>query len=157
MLAAFFALIAVVALANAAGTAVVRRRRDIAVLRAIGFTPGQSGRVVFGMMTTIALVGLAVGIPLGILVGRLLWRTIADSVDVTPTFVAPVLAIAVASAAALVLANVVGIILKIDFSDGRGGSYTATRTRPRAGRAHRRETTHDDHGAKDDRVSRRGY
>jgi putative ABC transport system permease protein len=110
LLAAFFAFIAVIALANAAATALVRRRRDIAVLRAIGFTPRQSARVLFGMMTTIAVVGIAVGVPLGLLIGRLLWRTVADSIDVTSAGVAPLAAIALAPIATLALANLVGIV-----------------------------------------------
>jgi ABC-type antimicrobial peptide transport system permease subunit len=110
VLAAFFALIAVIALANAAGTAVVRRRRDIAVLRAIGFTPRQSGRVLFGMMTTIAVVGVAVGVPFGLLVGRLLWRTVADGIHVGPNVSPPFAAMAIASVGAIVLANLVGIV-----------------------------------------------
>ncbi len=110
LLAAFFAFIAVIALANAAATALVRRRRDIAVLRAIGFTPRQSARVLFGMMTTIAVVGIAVGVPLGLLIGRMLWRTVADSIDVTSAGVAPLAAIALAPIATLALANLVGIV-----------------------------------------------
>jgi hypothetical protein len=110
ILASFFAFIALIALANAGATAVVRRRRDIAVLRAVGFTPRQSGRVLFGMMTTIAVVGIAIGVPLGLLIGRLLWRTVADSIHVTSSGVAPLAAIAIASLATLALANAIGIV-----------------------------------------------
>jgi ABC-type antimicrobial peptide transport system permease subunit len=80
------------------------------VLRAIGFTQGQSGRLLLGMMTTTAVVGIAAGVPLGLVIGRLLWRTVADSMHVSPTAVAPLIAMGGAALGALVVANLVGLL-----------------------------------------------
>ena len=59
-----------------------RRRRDLAVMQAVGF----SGRQVLGSVgvqaTTIALVGLVAGIPLGLAIGRTGWRLTATELGV---------------------------------------------------------------------------
>src|SRR5207302_6476899 len=104
-LAAFLAVLAVAALGHALVTAVRRRRHDLAVLRAIGFRPRQSAACIFWQAVTVASVGLALGIPLGIVVGRLSWRWVADS---TPLLYVPplaALAIVIAIPAAIFLAN----------------------------------------------------
>jgi len=110
VLAAFFALIAVVALTNAVATALVRRRRDIAVLRAIGFTPRQSGRVLLSMVSTTALVGVIGGVPLGLVIGNRLWQAVAEGMNVAPSSVTPIVVVAVAVIGALVVANLVGAV-----------------------------------------------
>jgi ABC-type lipoprotein release transport system permease subunit len=104
-LAAFLAVLAVAALGHALVTAVRRRRHDLAVLRAIGFRPRQSAACIFWQAITVALVGLALGIPIGVVVGRLSWRWVADSTPLL--YVAPIaaLAILIAIPAAIVLAN----------------------------------------------------
>lgn len=74
------AFIAVVTIGSAGGTAVLavrRRRREVAVLRALGLTRRQVGGAVLVQMSAIAAVGLAVGLPLGMLCGRVLWRATA--------------------------------------------------------------------------------
>jgi hypothetical protein len=104
-LAAFLAVLAVAALGHALVTAVRRRRHDLAVLRAIGFRPRQSAACIFWQAITVALVGLALGIPIGVVVGRLSWRWVADSTPLL--YVAPIaaLAILIAIPAAIALAN----------------------------------------------------
>jgi hypothetical protein len=77
-LAGFLAVLALVAVGYALVMAVRRRRRDLAVLRAVGMTPMQSRGVVLNQATLTALVGLAVGIPLGVALGRTVWRYVAD-------------------------------------------------------------------------------
>jgi ABC-type antimicrobial peptide transport system permease subunit len=110
VLAVFFALIAVIALTNAVATALVRRRRDIAVLRAIGFTPRQSGRVLLSMVSTTALVGVVGGVPLGLVIGNRLWQAVAEGMNVAPSSVRPIAVVAVTAVGALVVANLVGAL-----------------------------------------------
>lgn len=81
-LAAFLALLAVGAVGHAVATAVRRRRHDLAVLRAVGVTRGQSRVTVLVQATVLAAVGLVVGVPVGFALGRSLWRTVADSTPV---------------------------------------------------------------------------
>jgi ABC-type lipoprotein release transport system permease subunit len=104
-LAIFLALLGIAALGHALITTVRRRRHDLAVLRAIGLRPRQSAACIFWQAMTVAIIALAVGIPLGVVVGRVSWRWVANS---TPLLYVPplaALAILVAIPAAILLAN----------------------------------------------------
>jgi FtsX-like permease family len=81
-----------------------RRRRELALLKALGMTRRQV-RAIVAWQTSITLgIAVLIGIPLGILTGRLAWRTFAGSLGVAPVTVVPVL-LAVAGAAALLIAG----------------------------------------------------
>jgi ABC-type lipoprotein release transport system permease subunit len=80
LLAAFLALLGVGAVGHALLTVSRRRARELAVLRAIGLTPGQTAACVAWQALVVALVALVIGVPVGIAIGRQLWRTIADTV-----------------------------------------------------------------------------
>jgi hypothetical protein len=73
-LAAFLGLLAVVAVGYALSLAVRRRRHELAVLRALGLTRRQSRLVIFTQATLLAVIGLAFGVPLGVVLGRTVWR-----------------------------------------------------------------------------------
>jgi hypothetical protein len=77
-LSGFLAVMAVGAVGHALAVAVRRRRRELAVLRALGLTRVQSRGVVVIHGSVHAVIGLATGIPLGLVAGRLLWRVVAD-------------------------------------------------------------------------------
>jgi ABC-type lipoprotein release transport system permease subunit len=104
-LAAFLVVLGVAAVGHALVTTVRRRRHDLAVLRAIGLRPRQSAAAILWQAMTVALVALVLGIPLGVIVGRLSWRWVANSTPLL--YVAPIaaLAIVVAIPAAITLAN----------------------------------------------------
>jgi hypothetical protein len=78
-LGAFLVLLALGAVGHALGTAVYRRRGELAVLRALGMTRLQSRLVVVTQASVLAALGLAVGVPLGFALGRLVWRIVAQS------------------------------------------------------------------------------
>ena len=120
VLAAFLALLAVAAVGHALVTAVRRRRRDLAILRTLGFSRGQVRATVAWQATTLALVGLVFGIPLGILVGRAVWRVVADGLGVSTTATVPALAVLLIVPAAIVLANLIALL----------PARAAARTRP---------------------------
>ena len=101
----FLVLLGVAALGHALVTAVRRRRGELAVLRAMGFTPRQTATTIFSQAATVAVVGLVIGIPLGVLLGRLSWRWVADA---TPLVFAPPVAVGVillAIPATIIVAN----------------------------------------------------
>jgi ABC-type lipoprotein release transport system permease subunit len=77
ILGIFLALLAVGAVGHALATAVRRRSRDLAVLRAVGMTRRQCRQVVVVQGTVLAVVGLVFGVPLGLAVGRTVWRALA--------------------------------------------------------------------------------
>jgi ABC-type lipoprotein release transport system permease subunit len=108
-LAVFLAFLGVAALGHVLVTAARRRRQDLAVLRALGFRPVQAGACLAWQATVVAMVGLVLGIPLGIVVGRLTWKWVADS---TPLLYVPPVAVAVALLAipaTLVVANALAL------------------------------------------------
>ncbi|MEI2700756.1 MAG: FtsX-like permease family protein [Microthrixaceae bacterium] len=90
----FLAVLGVGAVGHALSSAIARRRTELAVLRAIGQTPGQTRLVAFTQAVVLALVGLLAGVPLGVALGRALWRTVAAATPVAfaePSWRGPVL------------------------------------------------------------------
>jgi hypothetical protein len=78
-LGAFLALLAVGAVGHALSIAVRRRRHELAVLRALGLTRRQCRLVIVTQASVLAVIGLIFGIPLGIMLGRLVWRAAANT------------------------------------------------------------------------------
>lgn len=74
----FLVLLAVGAVGHALATAVRRRSHDLAVLRALGMTQWQCRWVVVTHATVLAAIGLIFGVPLGLAIGRSVWRVVAD-------------------------------------------------------------------------------
>jgi FtsX-like permease family len=110
LLGAFLAILAAGAIGHALATAVRRRAPELAVLRALGMTPGQCRTAVITQATVTAVIGLVFGIPLGIALGRSVWRAVADYTPleyVTPA-AAPILLLCVPLT--LVLANLLAAV-----------------------------------------------
>ena len=101
---------AVAALGLALVTSVRRRRRDLALLKTLGFTRRQLAATVGWQSTVVAVVGLVIGVPLGIAAGRWLWILFAHALSTVPEPVVPAGPVAVATVAALVLANLVAAL-----------------------------------------------
>ena len=55
-----------------------RRRREVAVLRAVGARRAQVRVLVAAQATTFSLLAVGIGLPLGVAGGRLLWRLVAE-------------------------------------------------------------------------------
>ena len=70
-------------------TAVRRRQRDLAILRAMGFTSGQVRRTIGWQALTLAGLALLIGLPLGIACGRLGWQIFAGQLGITPVVAVP--------------------------------------------------------------------
>jgi hypothetical protein len=101
---------AVVALALTLVASVRRRRRDLALLKMLGFTQRQLGATVAWQSTIAVVVGTVIGIPLGIIIGRTLWNIFARDIHAVPAPSVPVLSIVLIALGALLLANVVAAI-----------------------------------------------
>ncbi len=80
LLAGFLVVLGLGAAAHALLTVSRRRRKELAVLRAIGLTPGQTGACVAWQAVVVAGIALVIGVPLGLIVGRQAWRAVADAV-----------------------------------------------------------------------------
>jgi hypothetical protein len=76
-LSGFLAVLAAGAVGHALALAVRRRRGELAVLRALGLTTRQARMVVVTHGSVLAVIGLALGLPLGLVVGRGVWRVVA--------------------------------------------------------------------------------
>ena len=98
---------AVVALAITLAASVRRRRRDLALLKTIGFTRRQLAVRVAWQASVAAITGIVVGVPVGIALGRWLWDLFARESYAVPEPSMPVLEVVVVAFAALVLANLV--------------------------------------------------
>jgi hypothetical protein len=77
-LAAFVALLGITSLAHVLVATVSRRRGELATLRTLGITPRQTLSCIVWQAATITTVGLAVGIPLGLIAGDAAWFAITD-------------------------------------------------------------------------------
>jgi len=101
---------AVTALGLTLVASVRRRRRSIATLRMLGFTSRQLGASVAWQSSVAVAIGLVVGVPLGIVAGRLLWDLFATNIYVVPSPTVPALPIVEIALAALVLGNLVAAV-----------------------------------------------
>lgn len=88
---------------------VARRRRETGLLKALGFVNSQVGAAVCWQATTVAGVGILVGVPLGAAVGQVVWRAFASNLGVLPVPTVPVWAIAVLAIGALVTTNLLAM------------------------------------------------
>jgi hypothetical protein len=103
-------------LAHLLAVSVARRRREIGLLKVLGFVNRQVAAAVVWQATALALIGVAVGVAVGVVVGREVWRVFADNIGVIPVSVlrAPLLAIVAAGvlAGAVVLAAVPALVAR---------------------------------------------
>lgn len=109
LFAVFTILLAIGTLAHVSASVVRRRGHDLAVLRVLGLTPRQTRLTLSWQATTVAVIGLVIGLPLGIVVGRMTWRWVAESTPML--YVAPLglLAVLLVVPAALVAANLLAL------------------------------------------------
>jgi putative ABC transport system permease protein len=107
LLAAGLAAGAVAALFLTLFASVRRRRQDLAVLKTLGFTRRQLAATVAWQATVAAIVGSAVGIPLGIALGRWLWTAFARQIYAVPQPAVPVISLILLPLCALALVNLV--------------------------------------------------
>ncbi len=110
ILGAALAAGAVVALALTLVASVRRRRRDLALLKTLGSTRRQLASVVAWQSSVAVFIGTVVGVPVGIVLGRVLWTLFAGEIHAVPTPSVPALAIALIALGALVAANVVAAV-----------------------------------------------
>jgi hypothetical protein len=87
-----------------------RRRRDLALLKTLGFTRGQLAATVAWQASVAAAIGVIVGVPAGIALGRWLWDLFARAIFAVPDATVPVLEVVLVAVGALLLANIVAAV-----------------------------------------------
>ncbi len=110
ILAGLVALLGVTTIGNSLVTSVRRRRRDLAILKAIGFVPRQVAGVVSWQATTFSVVALTVGIPLGVIAGRWTWHLVASSIGSSSPAQIPGLLVALIVPATLLVCNLIAAV-----------------------------------------------
>jgi len=118
-LALVLMLLACGTIAHTLLTSVRQRRRELAILKTLGFVTRQVGATVAWQATAIAGVGLVVGIPLGLIAGRWAWLLFAGQAAIVPVPVISPLTL-LAFPVVLALANLIAAI----------PARTAARTQP---------------------------
>ncbi len=83
-LVALLGVMAAGALAHSLVTSARRRRRDVAVLKTLGFSNAQVGAMARWQALALAAVALLIGVPLGLIAGRWAWTLFADQIGVAP-------------------------------------------------------------------------
>jgi hypothetical protein len=122
VLAAVLIVFAVGTLAHVLLTGVRRRRRDLALLKTLGFARSQVLGVVAWEATAFAVVALLIGLPLGVLAGRWAWAYFANAAGAPADASIPLTAVLLAIPVTLVLANLIAA----------WPGWTAARLRPAA-------------------------
>ena len=88
-LGAFLIGLGMVGLVHFLGVSARRRRHDFAVLRALGFVRRDLGLTMSWQAISVAAVGVVVGVPLGVIVGRWAWLAAIGSVGMVDTPAVP--------------------------------------------------------------------
>ncbi|HEX9711036.1 MAG TPA: FtsX-like permease family protein [Actinomycetota bacterium] len=107
VIAGILGILGIAALAHAVISAIRRRRRDLAVLKTLGFQGRQIRATVAWQASTMMSIGLLAGIPAGIVLGRWGWRLFAEELDVVPAPVSSGLLIGILILGAVLLANMI--------------------------------------------------
>ncbi len=110
LLAGALTLAAAAALGLTLVASVRRRERDLATLKALGFTRRQLLSTVCWQASILVGIGVIIGVPLGIVLGRGSWMLFARDIYVVPQPSVPVLSLVLVGVGALVFANLVATV-----------------------------------------------
>ena len=107
-------------LVHALVVSVGRRRREVGLLKVLGFVRRQAALVVVWQTTTVAVAGLIVGLPLGVAAGRAAWGLFADDLGFVAVPVVVAWSLVALAAGTIAIANLLAA----------GPAVAAARTRP---------------------------
>ncbi len=110
VLGASLAIGASLALGTTLVASVRRRRHDLAVLKTLGLSGRQLGGIVAWQASITVGVGTIIGVPLGLILGHVLWTGFADAIYAVPVSTISPAYVAIIAVGAVVLANVVAAV-----------------------------------------------
>jgi putative ABC transport system permease protein len=110
VLALFFALLGAAAIGQALFMTAAERRRDIGVLRALGFRRRQVTALTTAAGTSFAVVAVVVGVPLGLLAGKFGWSAVANNLYLSPAPTVPLLTVVLVAAGLFVFVNLLALV-----------------------------------------------
>jgi FtsX-like permease family len=114
------AVVGAATLAHLLVVSVARRRREIGLLKVLGFVNRQVAAAVSWQATTLALIGIVVGVPLGVVAGEAVWNAFANNLGAVPISVVPVWLVVTLAVGVVAVANLLAI----------GPALVATRSKP---------------------------
>jgi len=107
--AGFLGILGILGVLHAVATSRRRRRRDLAIVRALGLTGPRAAGALTWQALLFAVVGVSVGVVLGALAGRRLWTLIADDVGVVVVPRVPLIAVVACALGAIAACIVVSL------------------------------------------------
>ncbi len=110
LLAAALAALATLTLAHGLISSVRRRRRELGMLKTMGFTRRQVSAAISWQATTVILIALAIGVPLGIVGGRWAWTGLANNLGTVADPLVPGGTLALGALVVLVAGNLVAYL-----------------------------------------------
>jgi predicted lysophospholipase L1 biosynthesis ABC-type transport system permease subunit len=102
-------LFGVATLLNMLLSSLNRRRQEMGLLKSLGFVRHQIALWVSWQTTTVAAVGIVLGVPLGIAAGRLVWNAFASNLGVVAVPVVTAWVVAAIAVGTLVVANLLAV------------------------------------------------
>lgn len=110
VLGGMLVLAALVSLGLALASGIRHRRRDLSILKSLGFTARQVSATVVWQSSLVVAIGLLIGMPLGIGLGRWLWVVFAERLPVLASPSVPLLLLAGMASALVLLGNLVAAV-----------------------------------------------
>jgi putative ABC transport system permease protein len=107
-LVALLALLGFAVLAHALVTVVRARRRDFAMLRALGLSRGQIRAIVIWQVLTLVTGALLLGLFVGVILGRFAWLAFAHQLGVASDAAGAIVALLAVAAGAIGVALIAG-------------------------------------------------
>jgi ABC-type lipoprotein release transport system permease subunit len=110
LLGATLAVFGAATLAHLLLASASRRRREFALLKVLGFVHRQVRSAVGWQATTVAVIGIVVGVPLGVALGSITWRAFASNLGAVPLTVVSVGTVALIALGVLVVGNLLAVV-----------------------------------------------
>jgi ABC-type lipoprotein release transport system permease subunit len=110
LLAALVVLLGVATVGNTLVASVRQRRRELGILKTLGFVRRQLAAVIAWQATVFSLVALCVGLPVGIAFGRWSWNLVVPGIGSGSSALVPTLALFAVVPATLLVANVIAAV-----------------------------------------------
>jgi putative ABC transport system permease protein len=107
LLAGLVAVLAAASLAHAVLSTVRRSHRQLAIWKSLGFTRHQARAAAAYHATILAIAAVAIGAPLGIMLGRVGWNAVAEQIGVASPPVTSIVGIGAAILGAVTAANLI--------------------------------------------------
>ena len=123
---AMLALFGAATLAHLLVVTVSRRRRELGLLKVLGFVNHQVASAVGWQATTLAMMGIVVGVPLGVVAGRAIWDAFAENLGAVPVGVVPIWLVCAVMAGVVVAANLIALAPAIAATRSKPGELLRT-------------------------------